>query len=34
MIELETARKLTKDLVKASRTLGKQEARYLVDLYY
>lgn len=34
MIELETAKKLTKDLVKASGTLGKQEARYLTDLYY
>lgn len=35
MIELlEPARKLTKDLIKASGTLGTQEARYLVDLYY
>lgn len=35
MIELlEPARKLTRDLVKASGSLGTQEARYLTDLYY
>lgn len=34
MIELETVQKLTKDLIKASNTLGRAECRYLVDLYY
>lgn len=34
LLELETTKKLTKDLLKASGTLGKQEVRYLVDLYY
>lgn len=34
MSELETVKKLTKDLIKASNTLGRAECRYLVDLYY
>ncbi len=34
MIELEPIKKLTRDIIKASATLGKAEARYLVDQYY
>lgn len=33
-MELETTKKITKDLIKASNTLGREECRYLVDLYY
>ena len=32
--ELELLQKLTKDVKNGAKTLGKQEARYLVDLYY
>lgn len=34
MMELETIKKMTRDLTKASATLGKDEARFLVDTYY
>lgn len=33
-MELETIKKMTRDLTKASATLGKDEARFLVDTYY
>ena len=32
--EIEALEKLTKDVKNGAKTLGKQEARYLVDLYY
>lgn len=34
MLELEPLQKLSRDLAKATRTIGHAEARYLVDLYY
>jgi len=34
IVEVELLQKLTKDVKNNSKTLGKQEVRYLVDLYY
>lgn len=34
VLELITSKKVTKDIIKASETLGREECRYLVDLYY
>ena len=34
MIELEAAKRLSRDLARASATLGKDEARFLTDTHF